>query len=187
MSINIEPLPDSPNGELLHQDVRLKVNEIADKVSNQATGYGGLTRQSSIAIGNINATPQKLPFEAVVIDEPQNVVQDVVNSAISTVAVGLWRLHLGVSFSFDAENASRTIKLELYNETDGVSLGTTSVKTGRDLAGVAAWPMIPIEIPLSAAGRSLVVRAYSEADTFTNVALDSGLFYAELVQYLGPS
>jgi len=112
---------------------------------------------------------------------PVGVTQDFTNDGLILNAEGVWRVNVFMSVSFNDEASGRELNIRLYNDTDAVAGGGTSVFVGRNQAGASIAFSMMVDVAASAVG-DLFVLQWSSGDGFANVDMIDAIYELE---YMG--
>jgi hypothetical protein len=134
-------------------------------------GYGGVTADDLVGLGDINATPQILPADAGSVLSPKRVTQDFANDGVILDRAGVWQISISFSLAFVDVNNPRDMLMDIFHPGSGTSLGATLISIGRNQAGTNFSVTLLGDIPESVVGELLVCRVASAAHTFTTVTM----------------
>jgi len=144
-------------------------------------GYGGI-RMPAVAQANIAGAYATIAgWASGSVATPVGVTQDFANDGLILNAEGVWRVNVFMSVSFNDEASGRELNIRLYNDTDAVAGGGTSVFVGRNQAGASIAFSMMVDVAASAVG-DLFVLQWSSGDGFANVDMIDAIYELE---YMG--
>lgn len=195
------PTTDLPNTQRFLREELEQVRNSTDDIYTLANflldnfvtaGYGSIKRTTPVALADIGATWQQLPWEAVGITDPKGMAYDLPTGMI-VEHFGIWALNLLVNLAFDDANAGRDVQIRLVNVSDGTAATPVTFFVGRNQDGVSIpLPTLvestggtDISISQVAATKTLALEIRSEADTFTSVVFEAGVWSFNYVSEYG--
>jgi hypothetical protein len=185
-----------PNGPLTQYRAQIDANELAVAsrlpiaAANAATagiGYGGISLSSLTAMPDIDSTWRTIVgWDMGLLLNPVNVTQAFATNGLLIEKDGVWNAYAKVAMSFTDVNNGRSLQLRLFNQTQGVAVGSPlTYFVGRDQNGVNIILNRLYEVDINFVGDVFVLQVASVDDTFTGVMNVGSIFQASFSDLYG--
>ncbi len=136
-------------------------------------GYGGIFLSAPVAVADISATRQVLPFDTAALPVPVHVTYDLAQNALKIDGFGIWQFQYTFAMTHDEINASRVFVMELYNLTLDTVEAQFTLGTGRNVQA-SDWTLATlIEVTSSNSDDFFQWRISGDAYAEVTITLDN--------------
>jgi len=142
-----------------------------------AAGYGGITQDAPVGLGNITGLDQDLLFDSSLIATPKGITQNFGSNGLVIGEQGVWKVSAVIALAFVGSNNGRELRVGILNKTQSTLVGTPlTFFSGRNQDGMNISFSFMIEVGLANVGDLFTLVIDSLADTFTGVTEISAIF-----------